>query len=177
MTESRPKAQRLARKVLKGETIAERDAYLLIKAAKDDGERDLQLALERLLDHPVELVRQSALDAIVYGERGGKEHLSKALEMLRSDSDAGTRAYAAVAVAALSRRYGSQEAVPALIQALRDSDEHNKVRLEAYNSLLSITGAPTSEISRADPEAWDPERDVDWDWIRYLENRDDDRAQ
>jgi len=177
MSDAKSEVVRLAQDVLNGVTLPERDAYRLIKAARDDKGGGLQPVVARLLDHPIELVRQSALDAIVYGDRAEERHLSKAIQMLRFDSDAGTRAYAAVAVAALSRRYGSQEAVPALIEVLRDAEEHTKVRLETYTSLLSIAGAPASKMPHGKTEAWDPDRDIDWDWVRSLEDRGSERVE
>lgn len=158
----------LTRRLAAGEELPEREAYLIVRAFRGGPNEGLQSAVERLVDHPIELVRQSALDALVNGATAGEGHMVLARRLLKDDPDSGTRAYAALAAATLAEKLHSRTPLADLISVLRNPDESQEVRLAAYAAILSIAGRRVANMPRIGDATWDPEQDVDWDLIQVL---------
>lgn len=168
-----PTPEELAKSVELGEELPERHAYVLTTAFKTTPSVLLQSAVERLVGHSIELVRQSALDALVESKSPKPEYLELAAGLMERDKDSGTRAFAALAVASLSKRFNSRGALTRLAQVVRNEREDQHVRLNAYWSILSILGVPVSERPRVTDEKWDPETGVDLALLESIEQTKD----
>ena len=64
---------------------------------------------------------------------------------------------------------------------LRPKPTHPSPERDVYRLIKAVendeAGGLSPMMPRADTEAWDPDRDIDWDWVRSLEDRGSERVE
>ncbi len=117
-----------------------------------------------LLEHPEPDVRSQAVDvAFVRWKQPG--YRSLIVSMLLNDPHAVVRARAAIGLAATRVEENRKVDIALLLRVLENSHEDSEVRRAAYEALMICTGRLDFPDTGAD---FNPDRDVDWDWVREL---------
>lgn len=126
----------------------------------------LRESLLGLTEHEDRDVRTHAIRRLfVHLQDQDNRHI--AIQALTHDAESHVRRAAAFGVAATSSSGTRTQDVSALAARLRDVSEDVHVRGAAYEALLLIHGR------RACPplnRAFDPARDVDWEWVGQLDS-------
>jgi HEAT repeat protein len=129
--------------------------------------------IEKLLDlsaHPDEDVREEAVRAL-FTKWKCDAFDSVLLDRLHRDTSPLVRAAAAIGLASSGTEHTRLARSDILLHVLKDSTEAVDVLEAAYDALVILwrhrEGAwPFSSKSRS----FDPQRDVDWNWVRSLEH-------
>lgn len=129
--------------------------------ARREGRRDLHAAVAALLGYEDPVVREDAVWLLCITWADGR-YRDRLTALLGEDDDFGVRGRAAFALACVSGPETRGEDVAILSGMLRDPSEDRLARRAAHEGLLLLGGR------RDFPARFDPDRDVDWDWVAGL---------
>lgn len=144
------------------------DAVALIRALgqlTEDDRSETRSQVFGLCRHQDADVRDEALRVLAVQWKDWSAH-GLAVNALRSDPSWEVSSTGAYGVAATSRPETRKEDLTALLDVLVDAARPREVRGAAYDALLILCRRP-SFPSKTRP--FEPERDVDWDWIMKVE--------
>jgi HEAT repeat protein len=118
----------------------------------------------QLLDHGDADVRQEAMRTLFVG---WKAHgwRDRAISALTADESPEVRRTAAYGVAATTSDATRSRDTQQLLAVLENADEGLSVRGAAYDALLILYRKPAFPSLK---RTFDPDRDVDWAWVRSL---------
>lgn len=134
------------------------------KLTKED-RTETRAQVFELCRHYDEDVRDEALRVLAVQWKDWSAH-GLSVNALRSDLSPQVSSTGAYGVAATSRPETRQEDLIALLEVLLDDARASEVRGAAYDAILILYRRP-SFPTKARP--FEPEKDVDWDWIRQLQ--------
>src|ERR1700741_2539767 len=131
-----------------------------------EGRRDLQDRIASLLEHDDPVVREEAIGLLLV-RWADVRYRARALSLLASDTDFGVRSSAVMGLASVSTPATRKEDLQFLLQVLRDPAEDLSTRRAAYDWLLLLGGRRDFPSLQRN---FDPERDVDWEWLATLDS-------